>query len=105
MPLAVGQIDRVVKDELQRSYPDTAIVVSKEAKVALHKATNITLLMLATLADEERKGTQEGPAKKKAPRSTLTVDDVDAALEAAGFGDLLVRLKHSGRSNKKARVE
>ena len=75
-PLAVGQVDRVVKAAL----PEGAHI-SKDARVAMHKAATIFLLMISALAEEEK----SHQTKRKA---TLSGQDIQRAFQAAGFEHL-----------------
>ena len=79
-PLAVGQVDRVVKAALP-----TGMHVAKDARVAMHKAATICLLMISALAEEEK----SHQTKRKA---TLTGQDIQRAFQAAGFGHLAQEL-------------
>ncbi|KPA84748.1 hypothetical protein ABB37_01242 [Leptomonas pyrrhocoris] len=75
--LAAGQVNRIVEDALPEG-----ISVSRDARVALQKCATISLLYLACLADAERKAAGSS-------RTTLNVQDIRAALEAAGMAHLV----------------
>lgn len=97
--LALTQVDRIVKAVLPES-----MTLSKDARVALQKIATVTVLYLGAMAAAERDAppqaalhNEEGRGikqKKKPPvaRSTLLPSDVVAAMEAAGWGDLVPQL-------------
>lgn len=130
--LAAGQVDKCIRVALQEAsaqgsrreahpveddaepqhaHPASQFHISKEAKLALHKAATMTVLMLSTLAEEER--VSGGPTKKgnkskakKVTRTTLTADDVSAGAVAGGIEDLLLSLQTDNiDSAKKRRTE
>ncbi|KAG5496249.1 hypothetical protein JKF63_02550 [Porcisia hertigi] len=75
--LAAGQVNRIVDGVLAEG-----ISVSRDARIALQKCATISVLYLACLGDASRKAT--GSA-----RTTLSVQDIRGALEAAGMSHLL----------------
>ncbi|KPI90772.1 hypothetical protein ABL78_0005 [Leptomonas seymouri] len=75
--LAAGQVNRIVDGALPEGMS-----VSRDARIALQKCATISLLYLASLADAERKAVGSS-------RTTLNVQDVRAALAAAGMAHLL----------------
>ena len=91
-PLAVGQVDKAAKRDLR-----DGVRLSKECRIALHKAATITVMMLGTLADEARFETAKGSKK---PRETLTGADVVKALDEAGMSAVAQRIDN-GKKRKK----
>lgn len=77
--LAAGQVDRVVTAALPEGMH-----LSRDARLALHKAATMTVLYIGCLANEARTERQKGKR-----RSTLTGQDVRDALGAAGMEHLL----------------
>ncbi|CBZ29579.1 conserved hypothetical protein [Leishmania mexicana MHOM/GT/2001/U1103] len=75
--LAAGQVNRVVHGALPEG-----ISLSRDARIALQKCATISVLYLACLGDASRKAT--GSA-----RTTLNVQDIRGAMEAAGMAHLL----------------
>jgi len=73
-PIVAGQVDRVVKKVLPEDVPN----VAKDARVAMHKAANITLLMLSAMVQDQGRS-----------RRTVTAADVKQAMTHAGFGHLI----------------
>ncbi|KAG5470173.1 hypothetical protein LSCM4_02867 [Leishmania orientalis] len=75
--LAAGQVNRIVDGALPEG-----ISVSRDARIALQKCATISLFYLACLGDANRKAS--GSA-----RTTLNVQDIRGAMEAAGMAHLL----------------
>ena len=75
VPIAVAQVDRVVKGVL----PPT-VRLNREARAAMHRFAHLAVFMLATLAEDSRTATS---------RTTMTSADVEAALTAAGLAHIL----------------
>ncbi|GET91527.1 hypothetical protein, conserved [Leishmania tarentolae] len=75
--LAAGQVNRVVQEALPEG-----ISVSRDARIALQKCATISVLYLACLGDASRKSTGS-------TRTTLNVQDIRGAIEAAGMAYLL----------------
>jgi histone H3/H4 len=75
--LAAGQVNRVVDGAVPEGMS-----VSRDARIALQKCATISLLYLACLANAERRAAGSS-------RTTLNVQDIRAALEAAGMTHLL----------------
>lgn len=75
--LAAGQVNRVVDAALP-----AGMSVSRDARIALQKCATISVLYLACLADAERKSGGSS-------RTTLNVQDIRAALEAAGMAHVV----------------
>ncbi|KAG5470591.1 hypothetical protein LSCM1_01836 [Leishmania martiniquensis] len=75
--LAAGQVNRIVDEALPEG-----ISASRDARIALHKCATIALVYLACLGDANRKAA--GSA-----RTTLNVQDIRGAMEAAGMAHLM----------------
>jgi hypothetical protein len=75
-PLAMGQVDRAVKAALP-----TGLHISKDARVAMHKAATMFLLLISTLVEDEK-------SRQPKRKATLSGVDIQRALNAAGFDRL-----------------
>ncbi|AIO01082.1 hypothetical protein LPMP_321970 [Leishmania panamensis] len=75
--LAAGQVNRIVDGALPEG-----ISVSRDARIALQKCATISFFYLACLGDSSRKATGS-------TRTTLNVQDIRGAMEAAGMAHLL----------------
>ncbi|KAK7199791.1 hypothetical protein NESM_000026000 [Novymonas esmeraldas] len=86
--LAAGQVNRLVDGALP-----AGMSVSRDARIALQKCATVALFYLACLADAERKAAGSS-------RTTLNVQDIRGAMEAAGLAHLVPLLSTAAKRGR-----